>query len=81
MVSAQQVSETSHRAVAPAGHTVVVLLILLGLSPAGACSGNLPGIGAHGPIAGYALVSMTGAEGYALQHASARARAEAYAPA
>jgi uncharacterized protein len=58
MVSTQAVTDMPHRAVAPAWHTIIVLLVLLGLSLAGARAGNLPGIGAHGRAAGYILVMM-----------------------
>jgi uncharacterized protein len=43
-------------AVAPAWHTVVVLLALLGFSLMGALRGNIPGISAHGRIGGYLLI-------------------------
>jgi uncharacterized protein len=45
-----------HSAVAPAWHTVVVLIIILGLSLIGSRGGNLPGIGAHGRAPGYLLI-------------------------
>lgn len=48
--------EFSHRAVAPAWHTAVVLLALLGLSVAGARSGSLPFANSYGRAGGYVLV-------------------------
>jgi uncharacterized protein len=45
-----------HSAVAPAWHTALVLLALLGLSLIGALMGNLPGVNAHGRIGGYFLI-------------------------
>lgn len=46
------------RAVAPAWHTAIVLLALLGLSIAGARTRNLPGIPAYGRVGGYVLVMI-----------------------
>jgi len=52
------VTDETHRAVAPAWHTVVLLLALLGLSLAGARSKNLPFAGAYGRAPGYVLVMV-----------------------
>jgi uncharacterized protein len=49
---------SSHRAIAPAWHTAIVLLVLLGISVAGARSGNFPGVSAHGRVRGYVLVMI-----------------------
>ena len=46
------------QAVAPAWHTLVVILLMLSISFAGARSGSFPGAGAHGRIAGYVLVMV-----------------------
>jgi uncharacterized protein len=54
-ISAQAATSSSPTAVAPAWHTVVVLLVLLGVSFAGASTRNLPGIGTHGRAIGYVL--------------------------
>jgi membrane protease YdiL (CAAX protease family) len=48
-------TEPSHRAVAPAWHTAVVLLVLFGISALGARQQGLPSIG-HGHVAGYLSV-------------------------
>jgi len=56
MISAQAITDTSYRPVAPAWHTIIVLLILFGLSLAGSRGGNMPGISAHGRAAGYVLI-------------------------
>ncbi len=58
MASTASPTESSQRAVAPAWHTVIVLVVMLGLSLAGARSGNLPFVAAHGRAAGYVLVMM-----------------------
>lgn len=58
MATAQILTNSPHRSVAPARHTTVVLFVMLGLSLAGARAGNLPGIGAHGRAPGYVLVMM-----------------------
>jgi len=50
-----QPSQTGLRAIAPAWHTVVVLLVLFGLSAQGARQQGLPTIG-HGHVAGYLTV-------------------------
>jgi uncharacterized protein len=51
-------NDSSHRAIAPAWHTVVLLLALLGLSLAGARSQNLPFAGTYGRAPGYVLVMI-----------------------
>lgn len=51
-------TEQPHRAVAPAWHTIVLLLALLGLSFAGARSKNLPFAGTYGRAPGYVLVMI-----------------------
>ena len=49
--------ESAHRAVAPAWHTVVVLIVLFGSSVAGALFGGLtPGSGHYGRAPGYLLI-------------------------
>jgi uncharacterized protein len=58
MSSTALLTESPHRAVAPAWHTAVVLFVLLGLSLVGARSGNLVFTGTHGRAAGYVLVMM-----------------------
>jgi len=58
MPSTAVLTESPHRAVAPAWHTAVVLFVLLGLALEGARSGSLPFSGAHGRAAGYVLVMM-----------------------
>jgi len=50
-----QPDQAGHRAIAPAWHTVVVLLVLFGLSALGARQQGLPSIG-HGHVAGYLTV-------------------------
>jgi uncharacterized protein len=57
-VSGQPTTER-HRAVAPAWHTVVVLVVMLAASLAGAINRNLSPIGGpHGRAAGYLLVMI-----------------------
>lgn len=59
MVSNQAASEKSHRAVAPAWHTAVVLCVLLAFSFAGALNPNLSPMGrTHGRAAGYVVVMI-----------------------
>jgi CAAX protease family protein len=58
MSSTALLTESPHRAVAPAWHTAVVLFVLLGLSLEGTGSGSLPFSGAYGRAAGYVLVMM-----------------------
>jgi uncharacterized protein len=48
----------ANRAVAPAWHTAIVLLAMLGVSLAGALTGNLPGVRAHGRAGSYVLIMM-----------------------
>jgi uncharacterized protein len=55
MASTKAASDLSSRAVAPAWHTVVVLVLFLGLSLIGA-RGGLPGIKTHGRVPGYLVV-------------------------
>jgi uncharacterized protein len=43
-------------AIAPAWHTVIVLVLMLGVSLAGALTRNLPGVGTHGRTPGYLFV-------------------------
>jgi uncharacterized protein len=52
------VNNSTHRAVVPAWHTIVLLLALLGLSLAGARSQNLPFAGVYGRAPGYLLVMI-----------------------
>lgn len=59
MPSAQAAGGSPHRAVASAWHAVVVLVVLLGFSLAGARAGNATPIGgAHGRPIGYVLIMM-----------------------
>jgi uncharacterized protein len=58
MAPIQTVTDSPHRAVAPAWHTAIVLLAMLGVSIAGSRTGNLPGVGAYGRIGGYVLVMI-----------------------
>lgn len=51
-----QISTESHRSIAPAWHTIVVLIVLFGLSAAGAIRANAPGVGTHRRALGYVLV-------------------------
>ena len=46
-------ADTRPRPVAPAWHTVIVLVLMLGFSLFGATRKNLPGVGAHQRIPGY----------------------------
>jgi uncharacterized protein len=55
--SSQNEPDSPHRAVAPAWHTVVVLVVLLGVSLAGARSGNMPGV-RHARARGYLIVML-----------------------
>src|SRR5438309_9284925 len=59
-VVTQTTTDRSHRAVAPAWHTVILLLIMLGLSLAGPRSHNMPGVAAHGRARGYVTVIIMG---------------------
>jgi uncharacterized protein len=52
-------SRQRHSAVAAAWHTVIVLVLLLGMSVLGALSGNLPFVGVHGRAVGYILVIVS----------------------
>jgi len=54
MSSIATVTDSSHGAVAPAWHTAIILLALLGISIAGA----LPGVSSHGRVAGYVLAMI-----------------------
>jgi len=54
----QAVVDPSYRTIAPAWHTVVVLMVLLGLSLAGARSQSLPFAGTYGRAPGYILVMV-----------------------
>jgi membrane protease YdiL (CAAX protease family) len=54
MVSTQAGTDSTHSAIAPAWHTVIVLFVLLGFSFLGAR--GLPGISAHGRAPGYVLI-------------------------
>lgn len=56
MASTSVLTESRYRAIAPAWHTVILLFALLGLSLAGARSGSLPFVGAHGRAMGYVLI-------------------------
>jgi uncharacterized protein len=58
MSTIETATGSSHRAVAPAWHTAIVLLTMLGLSIAGARTRNLPGVGAYGRVGGYVLVMI-----------------------
>lgn len=56
MASTVTVNDSRHQPVAPAWHTIIVLLALFGLSLAGARAGNF--VGAHGRAPGYLLVMV-----------------------
>jgi uncharacterized protein len=58
MSQIQTVTGSSHRAIAPAWHTAIVLFAMLGLSIVGSRTRNLPGVGAYGRIGGYVLVMI-----------------------
>ncbi len=58
MASTPVLTDSSRQKVAPAWHTAVVLVVMLGLSLAGARSGNLPFVAAHGRAAAYVLVMI-----------------------
>jgi uncharacterized protein len=58
VISTPVAAELPYPAVAPAWHTAIVLAVLLGLSLAGARSGNLPFVAAHGRVAGYLLIML-----------------------
>ncbi|HXZ31343.1 MAG TPA: type II CAAX endopeptidase family protein [Terriglobales bacterium] len=58
MVATETTNDSRQRPIAPAWHTIIVLLILLGLSIAGARSQNLLGISTHQRAAGYALIMV-----------------------
>lgn len=53
-----QANRSVDRAVAAPWHTAVVLLILIGMSFAGARSGGLPGVSAYGRVGGYLVVIL-----------------------
>jgi uncharacterized protein len=56
-ISADVTSDLSYRAVAPAWHTVIVLIILFASSLAGALAGSItPGSRGHGRAPGYLLI-------------------------
>lgn len=48
----------SHQAIAPAWHTVIILVVLLGFSLLSYNRGNLPGVGGYGRVRGYALTMV-----------------------
>jgi membrane protease YdiL (CAAX protease family) len=54
MSSIATVTDSAHRAVAPAWHTAIVLLALVGISIVGA----LPGVRAHGRVGGYVVAMI-----------------------
>ena len=58
IASSQVANQSGHRAIASPWHTAVVLLILIGMSFAGARSGGLPGISAYGRAGGYLVVIL-----------------------
>lgn len=58
MASTPTLTEPPNRAVAPAWHTIVVLVALLGLSLAGARSRSLPFQSAYGRAPGYILMMV-----------------------
>jgi membrane protease YdiL (CAAX protease family) len=59
IVSTQAANQSFHRAVAAPWHTAVVLLLLIGISFAGARSGSLLGISAYGRAGGYLVVMLS----------------------
>ena len=58
IASSQVANQSVDRAVAAPWHTAIVLLILIGMSFAGARSGGLPGISAYGRAGGYLVVIL-----------------------
>lgn len=72
----QENSPSPHEAVAPAWHTVVVLLVLLGFSTLGAYKASLPGIKTHSRIPGYivAMIMEWGLTGFIWYAAKRRGR-------
>jgi len=54
----QAAAGTPRRAIAPAWHTAVVVLIMLGFSYAGSRTGNLSVLRAHGQIGGYVIAMI-----------------------
>ena len=59
IASSQVANQSGHRAIASPWHSAVVLLILIGMSFAGARSGGLPGISAYGRAGGYLVVILS----------------------
>jgi membrane protease YdiL (CAAX protease family) len=58
IVPTQAANQSVHRAVASPWHTAIVLLLLTGISFAGARSGSLPGVSAYGRAGGYLVVIL-----------------------
>lgn len=56
MPATQAAPNPSRGAVASAWHTIIVLLVLFGVSAVGARTGNLPGVSGHGRASGYILI-------------------------
>jgi len=59
IASSQAENQSFHRAIASPWHSAVVLMILIGMSFAGARSGGLPGISAFGRAGGYLVVILS----------------------
>jgi membrane protease YdiL (CAAX protease family) len=57
-ILSNQANQSVDRAVAAPWHTSIVLLILIGMSFAGARSGGLPGVSAYGRAGGYLVVIL-----------------------
>jgi membrane protease YdiL (CAAX protease family) len=58
IASSQVANQSGHRAVVAPWHTTAVLLLLIGISFAGARSGNLPGVSTYGRAGGYLVVIL-----------------------
>ncbi len=58
MARTETINDLTEHPIAPVWHTIVILLILLGLSLAGARSKNLPFASVHGRAPGYVLVMI-----------------------
>lgn len=56
MTITEETTDPSCRAVAPAWHTAIVVVALLGISIAGAVTKGMPGVNGYGRLRGYVLV-------------------------
>jgi uncharacterized protein len=59
IASSRVANQSGYRAIASPWHSAIVLLILIGMSFAGARSGGLPGISAYGRAGGYLVVILS----------------------